>query len=344
MRSGAEVVEILAGRNARALFLLSVLLLGGCHSRPHDVPLEVAPECSLVPPRVPAEDALALEYRWTVRPGAKRLGAGYRSFVHFVDASGVLLFTDDHDPIPAPETWQPGNTYTYDRIVLVPDIPPGRIEVRMGLFSEKGGRVTLQGTSRGHGEYLAGTLEVLPKTARAPIVYGDGWYRPEAPAGDPFVVRRWMGREAWARFRNRRQDVVVFLSAETTHTFPEPPVLTLALGNRGVTLPLTTSDVFLERVRFRAQDLGEDRWAELRLALSESFVPKLLGLSDDTRDLSLWVRGLHVEDSSGLPGVLQEWVRDAVPLRTNPPSKIHVAPHAVVGSSPERPGGKSTAK
>jgi hypothetical protein len=101
-------------------------------------------------------------------------------------------------------------------------------------------------------------------------------------------------------FRNRGKDMVVILSAETSHTFPETSVLTLQVGNHGLRLPVTSPAPFLERVRFRGKDLGSDRHPDLVLTMSRSFVPKLLGLGDDPRELSLWIHGLLVEDAANL--------------------------------------------
>jgi hypothetical protein len=301
----------------RTRLWLAVMLLLGCRARPPQVVVPISPRSSPSPQRVRPGEALALEYRWEVAPGVPRLGKGLNAFVHFVDAkSGSLVFTDDHPPVPPPEAWEGGQNYTYKRVVLVPELAlEGPIEIRMGLFSGGGQRLALQGVSRSRNEYATGRMEILGKRERPRVVYGDGWYAPEAPPGDPFSTRRWMQREAQASFRNLGKDVILILSAETNHIFPETPVLTVAVLNHGVRLPLTSPAPFLERIRIRGKDLGGERRAEVRLTMTQSFVPKLLGLGDDSRDLSLWVHGLLVEDMSEVDPAVAEGVLDAVNLQ-----------------------------
>lgn len=309
--------------------VLLLALLTACHKREVDVSSGVELLCLPLTASVRSGDPLSLEYRWTLHSGAPHPAPGYTAFVHFVDPAGVLLFTDDHALVPAPDTWESGKTYSYRRFLLVPDLPPGKVEIRMGLFSGPN-RLHLEGNERGLHEYVAGAIDLLPRNIKSPLLYAEGWYSPEIPPGDPFVKRRWMGKEATVRFRNRRQDAFVFLEAETNYPYPQTPQLTLSVGNFGVTLPIADQRLFFERVRFRAPDLGDGRWVDLRLRLSGSFVPKLVGLGDDTRELALCVHGLRVADSSDVPRSLQEGARDAL--------EIHVPPAL------SREGGKLAAR
>ena len=273
------------------------LLLCACHSRPSPAGLPITPQCRASQAQVHPGDAVALDYLWEVGATAPRVEKGFGAFVHFVDSSGTLVFADDHPPVPPPEAWDAGQTYRYRRIVLVPDLAPkGPLEIRMGLFSSTGTRLALSGPGGSRNEYRAGALSVQEAKERAPLVWEDGFYPPEALPGDPFASRRWMQREGRVTFRNRGNDVLVALSAETNHTFPETPVLTFAVGRSALRLPVTSPGPFLERVRFRGRDLGGERHSELRLTMSLSFVPRLLGLGNDPRELSLWIHGLLVED------------------------------------------------
>jgi len=286
--------------------LWAAVLLGGCRSHPAQITLPIVPKVATSPVKVHPGDAVAMEYRWDVGQGAPRIEKGFGAFVHFVDGSGALVFTDDHAPVPPPEIWEPGQSYSYKRVILIPELAPaGPLEIRMGLFSSGGKRLGLGVAGGTRNEYPSGHLEVLGKKERSPVLFEDGWYPPEAPAGDPFSSRRWMQKEGRVSFRNRGRDVLVALAGETDHTFPETPVLTLETGGRGIKLQITSPGPFLERVRFRGQDLGSDRRALLRLTMSQSFVPKLLGTGDDSRELSLWVLGLLVADVANVdPGVV----------------------------------------
>jgi hypothetical protein len=139
--------------NARALAVLGLVLsLLDCRSKPRQAVVPVAAKATPSPLQVHPGDAIAIEYRWGVGPGAPRIEKGFGAFVHFVDPSGTLIFTDDHLPAPPPEAWEGGQTYTYKRVVLVPDLAsPGPLEIRMGLFSTGGQRLALSGAGARRG-------------------------------------------------------------------------------------------------------------------------------------------------------------------------------------------------
>ena len=44
--------------------------------------------------------AIEVTYTWKVEPTAKKIAADYRALVHFLDSHKVMLFEDDHAPIP----------------------------------------------------------------------------------------------------------------------------------------------------------------------------------------------------------------------------------------------------
>ncbi len=97
--------------------------------------------------------------------------------------------------------------------------------------------------------------------------------------------------------------------------FTQPPVLTVSVGNRvGLKVPIEDAQVFLKKIKVKAEDLGNEEWVDLRLAMNESFVPKLLKppLNTDDRELGLLVYHLYVgeADKVGSP----EGVVDATPL------------------------------
>ena len=56
------------------------------------------------------------------------MGANYTVFVHFVDASGNILFQDDHQPPTATSTWSGAVSYT--RSVTVPSTVAARLPMR----------------------------------------------------------------------------------------------------------------------------------------------------------------------------------------------------------------------
>ncbi len=269
--------------------------------------------------RAPLGSAVEVTYTWTVESGARKINPGYRALVHFLDSHEVVLFTDDHVPTPPPETWEPGHTYTYSRTVFIPIYPyVGEVQLVMGLYPSigRGERLPLKGEDVGLRAYRTGRMELLPQTENIFLVYKEGWHNPEAHPENPSVERTWTKKEGLVSFKNPKKDVIVYLEADTcVKCFTQPPVLTVSVGNRvGLKVPIEDAQVFLKKIKVKAEDLGTEEWVDLRLAMNESFVPKLLKppLNTDDRELGLLVYHLYVgeADKVGSP----EGVVAATPL------------------------------
>jgi hypothetical protein len=117
-------------------------------------------------------------------------------------------------------------------------------------------------------------------------------------------------------FKNPKEDVVVYLQADTNYkAFAQPPVLTVSVGSgAGVVVPIESSDLFLKKIRFKADVLGQDEYVDLRLSMSESFVPKAKGLNQDERELALLVYHLFVGEAERLGSLPNDTVVDAAAL------------------------------
>jgi hypothetical protein len=302
-------MAVFGTRRIVSVLLVLPPLVVACRQKPKVQAIPITPACVVAPTRIAAGSPASVTYTWTVGPGAPKLTRPYSAFVHFVDKDGVSLFTDDHVPTPPVTAWEPGGRYQYKRTMLVPALLfTGPLEIRLGLFDPAGqsARVPLAGTDRGLQEYAVGSIEVVPDSGRQRIVYKTGWYQVDAPPGDPFGQRRWTAREAWAAVRNRGKDVLVVLKAETNlQAFARPPRAELAIGGASATWTIT-EQMFLKKVRFPAAALGQGRWAELKLALDQSFVPKRQGINEDDRELGLWVHYLHVAPVDELPAAVVE--------------------------------------
>jgi hypothetical protein len=158
-------------------------------------------------------------------------------------------------------------------------------------------------------------MEFLPQTDNIFLVYKEGWHNPESAPHNPSLERTWTKKDALVSFKNPRKDIVVYLEADTNaKAFAAPPVLTLAVANKsGLTVPIENSEVFLRKVRVKAADLGSDEWVDLKLSMSESFVPKAKGVNThDDRELGLMVYHLYVGEADALGTVPQ--VVDAGPI------------------------------
>jgi len=311
---------------ASILLLVSLLALGGgsCRRRQAVGGSGISARAGVRPATVAAGSPFAVDYSWTMGGDATAPAEGYEAFVHFVHPDGAIAFTDDHVPDPPPPSWRPGQTYGYTHTLFAPaGAFPGKLQVRVGLFHPQRGRLGLTGTDAGLQEYVAGEVEVAPGDDRRRLRYGAGWYPPDAPPGDPFGDRRWIRPEAWLAFRNREEDVIAVVRAETNYkAFARPPVLTLAVGPAAASVPIASSAPFETAVRFPAAALGKERWAELKLAMNGSFVPSLLGMNADQRELGLWVHHVFVGPAREVEPVLAPALK---PIRAAPAAALPAA-------------------
>ena len=86
-------------------------------------------------------DTLDVRLLWLAR---QPMEESYKAFIHVVDDQGNLLAQTDSRPrnyAGNTNRWIPGQV-TYDRfeVALPPDVPPGRYQVRVGLYNEADGQ------------------------------------------------------------------------------------------------------------------------------------------------------------------------------------------------------------
>jgi len=309
---------------ATVLIVAGVAFLSSCSRGQKGETNPIEPAFAVNRPRAPLGSAVEITYTWKADAQAKKLNQDYRALVHFLDSHNVMLFEDDHVPEPAPNTWEPGKTYTYKRTKFIPIYPyVGPVQVRMGLYpaSGKGERVGLKGNDVGMHEYEVAKIELLPQTDNIFLVYKEGWHGTEVSPQNPSLERMWTKKEALVSFKNPKKDVVLYLEADTNFkAFPQPPVLTASVGTgAGLQIPIENSEVFLKKIRFKADQLGQDEWVDLRLTMNQSFTPKAIGLNQDERELGLLVYHLYVGEADKLGEIPAGTVVDAGPVQVPTP-------------------------
>jgi hypothetical protein len=331
------------GRSWRDALVYSLAVSGalfsGCARRQQGPVNDIVPQVSFNRMRTPLGSAIEVTYTWKLEPTAKKIAADYRVLVHFLDSHRVMLFEDDHAPIPPTSSWEPGKTYSYTRTKFIPIYPyVGDVEVRMGLTppSGRGERLALKGDDAGLREYRVAKIELLPQTENIFLVYKEGWHSPEASPQNPGLERTWTKKEGLVSFKNPKKDVVVYLEADTNvKAFTEKPVLTVSVGgNKGMVVPIENSELFLKKIRLSKDDLGTGEWVDLRLTMNQSFVPKTLGINEDDRELGLLVYHLYVGEADKLGTVPEGTVVAAGPVTvpTPAPSKAPAK-----GATPGKP-------
>jgi hypothetical protein len=286
----------------------ALALLPACRPRRSGEVNDITPKITVNRARAPLGSAVEITYTWDVGPAAKKLSQDHRAFVHFVDSHGVMLFEDDHVPVPPATQWEPGKSYSYTRTKFIPVYPyVGDVDIRLGLFPVQGGeRVALKGEDAGLREYKIAKMELLPQTENIFLVYKEGWHNPESSPQNPSLERTWTKKDALVSFKNPKKDIVIYLEADTNFkAFDAPPVLTVAVnGKSGLVVPFENSEVLVRKIRVPAADLGQEDWVDLRLSMNRSFVPKARAVnSTDDRELGLMVHHLYVGEADKLGDV-----------------------------------------
>lgn len=117
-------------RAARALAVVCVL--GAWRAVPAFAQASPAPTLRpavVRPAACPPGKAFKVTFRWDAVPMAQACTV----FVHFLDAKGVTVFQDDHDPDVPTTKW--AGPVRYTRNVFVPaDVPDGTYRIQAGLY------------------------------------------------------------------------------------------------------------------------------------------------------------------------------------------------------------------
>jgi hypothetical protein len=281
-------------------FVCALSLLAGC-SQPEDAPPVATPSFAASQERVALGSPIELTYRFDVAPDAA-IDGNYRVFVHFLDADGKLLWSDDHDPPIPTSQWRAGQTIgPYSRTVFVPVVPYlGETTVRLGLY-DGDARLPLATSSTAERtatdrEYRVGTLQILPSSENVLVINKSGWNQDEYAPDNPTVSWRWTQKVATVSFRNPRKPVTLFLDYDARSDLfgEEPQVVTIYAGDQAVTsFPADSTEQTLKQIPITAEQLGAGEMTDLRIEVDKTFVPaNLPSGGNDQRELG--IRVYHV--------------------------------------------------
>lgn len=268
-------------------------LLAGCGLADTAPPIGTA-AVSLARSRVPLGGPVEMTYRFTLAPDAPALTDDYRIFVHFLDADGALMFSDDHDPPEPLSTWTAGREITYGRRFFMPVYPYiGETTVALGLYSPaQGDRLALGGEHLGQRAYRVATFEMAPQSESGFLIYEEGWHDAESAPEDPVREWQWTTGRAVISFRNPRADSTLYLEVDgRPELFDRPQVVTLTIGETEVARLQMGEEASFNEIPVSAAALGDTDTVTLVLTVDPSFVPAEVtdGANGDTRELGVQV-------------------------------------------------------
>jgi hypothetical protein len=273
----------------------SAVAASACGRTEDTDPPVATPTVSLSRPDAAVGSPVDMNYRFVVADGAPAFAEDYWVFVHFVDADGELMWTDDHQPPTPTRQWKPGQRVEYPRTMFVPKFPyTGETRVEVGLFSpESGTRLPLAGQNEGMRSYRVATFQLRLQSDNVFVVFNNGWHETEVADETTGLEWQWSKKEATLSFRNPKRDAVFFLQLDQpVKPFPEPQRVELRLGPTVLdTFPVPPGGRELRRVNISADQFGQAETVEMAIAVDKTFVPASIPelRSTDQRELGVRV-------------------------------------------------------
>ncbi|MBP7778994.1 MAG: hypothetical protein KA371_17900 [Acidobacteria bacterium] len=272
-----------------AVVLAGALAAAGCGGQQDTAPAQGSIAVQLSRSRIALGSPVEVTYRFTVAADAQPLGVR-KAFVHFLDADGEQMWTDDHDPPVATATWKPGQTVEYTRTVFAPVYPyVGPAKVVAGLYDAGSGeRTKLSGSDAGGRAYDVAQFELLPQTENVFLIFKDGWHAVESAADNSMVEWQWTKKEATLAFRNPRRDSTLYFQADNPgRAATAATQVEIRLGDQVLETVKLVADGPVHKIALPAAVLGADDMLELRLVVDQTFVPALEpgAASNDPREL-----------------------------------------------------------
>ena len=301
--AGLDYVRRQLPRQAvRAGLVLALASAVACGGKDDGGPPLATPTITLNKTRASLGSPLEVTYKFVVAPGAT-FDRDYRIFVHFVNAEGEQMWTDDHDPPRPTRTWKPGETIEYTRTVFVPSYPyNGRASIVLGFHSPKdGARATLAAKDRGLKAYDVAAFELVPQGENVFLIYKDETWHPAEDSRDNGAVSwRWSRKTGVIAFRNPKRDATFYLQLDGRPDLQpvKPQTVTIGIGSQVLDrFVLPDKQMVLRKVAIPAAAFGPADTVELTVDAGSTFVPREVpGMgSQDFRELGVRVFHAFVE-------------------------------------------------
>jgi hypothetical protein len=284
-----------------ALVALATASVAAC-GRKQDTAAPVAtPTVTIARPQVSIGSPLEMKYRFVVAPDAPPFNDDYWVFVHFLDADGELMWTDDHQPATPTRRWKPGETIEYERTMFVPKFPyTGQTVVEIGLFSRQTNqRLPLSGDTKGQRSYTVASFDLQPQNDTQFVVFKDGWHPTEVADDAIGTEWQWSKKEATLTFRNPKRDVTIYLQLDRPVAgYSEPLNVQIRIGEAVVdAFSLAPKQAELRKFPVTAARLGSADTVEMKIVVDRTFVPAQVPelKSTDPRELGVRVFRAYIE-------------------------------------------------
>ena len=277
---------------AAAILLIAVST--SCSRKTDNEPPVATPSLTFGHDKVPIGSPVKLTYKFVVAQDAK-FTTDYWVFVHVLDPTGELLWTDDHLPSPPTSTWKPGQTVEYTRTVFVPNYPYiGEATVRLGLYDRTtSNRLTLNAPQSSRKEYMVAKFQLQPQSENIFLIYKDGWHPAEVATDNAASEWQWTKKTATISFKNPKKDSTFYLEFDArTDLFKPPQQVTLRIGPQTIaTFAADNRERKLFTFPITAAQLGASDMTELVIDLDRTFSPG----NGDIRELGIRVFHAFVE-------------------------------------------------
>jgi hypothetical protein len=267
--------------------------LTACRNDP--APASPAAQVITTPQRtaVGAGGPIEVEYRVTKLAGGAAIPSDAWVFVHMVDASGTLLWTDDHRPA-ALSAGSAETSIVYRRTMFVPRATPaGRVRIEVGLFSRADGARIPTAPENG----ATGSFEIGPASDALFVVFGDGWHAAERVPQQQANEWRWSTGDARLSFRHPRRDAELTLEVDQPVNAVGVQTVELRAGSDLLaTFNVEPGVRRVHTVSLPEARMGSGPTVELDLHVRPTFVPANMPnlTSSDTRELGVRVFNVHV--------------------------------------------------
>ncbi|HEU4938365.1 MAG TPA: hypothetical protein VFT39_18035 [Vicinamibacterales bacterium] len=265
-----------------------------CSRNADNEPPVATPSLTLSRDKVAIGSPVKLTYKFVVAPDAK-FNTDYWVFVHVLDPTGELLWTDDHLPNPSTSTWKPGQTVEYTRTVFVPNYPYiGEALVRLGLYDRaSSNRLALNAQQVSRREYLVAKFQLQPQSENIFLIYKDGWHPAEVATDNAASEWQWTKKTATISFKNPKKDSTFYLDFDArTDLFTPPQKVTLKIGDQTMTtFAADNRERKLLTFPITAAQLGNGDMTELVIDTDRTFSPG----SGDVRELGIRVFHAFIE-------------------------------------------------